>query len=305
MNEDSHLRIGELSRRAGVSPERLRAWERRYGLLQPIRSPGGLRLYSLEDVERVRLMARHIADGVAAREAAALAARAELGAAPDWGDPAETERPRTALAAFDPPAARAELARAVDSFDEPAAQAVIDQLLSAATIDAVLAEVVVPFLREVGERWQRGQLSVAHEHFASNLLRGRLLGLARGWGAGTGPLALLACPPGERHDLGLIAFGLALRARGWRVALLGGDTPAESIVRATNMVSPALLVVSATAPDLLSPLNEDLARLAAEGRTIALAGAGATEPPPEGVLILSGDPVGEATRVSELATPAR
>src|SRR5687767_9988165 len=78
MNEASHLRIGELSRRAGVSPELLRAWERRYDLLRPTRSPGGLRLYSLEDLERVRLMSRHIADGVAAREAASLASRAVL-----------------------------------------------------------------------------------------------------------------------------------------------------------------------------------------------------------------------------------
>ncbi|HKP20134.1 MAG TPA: MerR family transcriptional regulator, partial [Thermoleophilaceae bacterium] len=85
MADESHLRIGELSRRSGVSPELLRQWERRYDLLHPTRSPGGLRLYSLEDLERVRLMARHIGDGVAAREAAALAARADL--APE-GDPA-------------------------------------------------------------------------------------------------------------------------------------------------------------------------------------------------------------------------
>ena len=67
--------------------------------------------------------------------------------------------------------------------------------------------------------------TVGQEHFASNLLRGRLLGLARGWGSGGGSLAILACPPGEAHDLGLIAFGLALRAQDWRIAFLGVDTP--------------------------------------------------------------------------------
>src|SRR5919206_57996 len=71
------LRIGELSKRSGVSPELLRAWERRYGLLRPTRSPGGLRLYSPADLERVRLMQRHLADGVAAAEAATLALEAE------------------------------------------------------------------------------------------------------------------------------------------------------------------------------------------------------------------------------------
>jgi DNA-binding transcriptional MerR regulator len=64
------FRIGELSRRSGVSPELLRAWERRYGLLQPLRSPGGLRLYSSEDLDRVRVMREHLAGGLAAAEAA-------------------------------------------------------------------------------------------------------------------------------------------------------------------------------------------------------------------------------------------
>jgi methanogenic corrinoid protein MtbC1 len=286
MAEDSHLRIGELSRRAGVSPELLRAWERRYDLLRPTRSP--------DDLERVRLMARHIANGVAAREAAALAARADFGEAS-----ADAPAAQRGGAVFDAAKARAQLARAVETFDEPLAQAVLDELFSAATIEAVLSEVVMPFLREVGDRWQRGELSVGQEHFASNVLRGRLLGLARGWGGGSGPLALLACPSGEHHDLGLISFGLGLRARGWRIAFLGSDTPMESIVRATDLVHPALLVISVTTPDLLDPVSDELVRLSGD-RIVAVAGAGATGPSPDGTLALHGDPVGEAARMSEL-----
>src|SRR3954464_11933110 len=82
VTEHAVLRIGELSKRSGVSPELLRAWERRYDLLRPMRSTGGLRLYSLDDLERVRLMRRHPADGPAAARAAALAARAEPAGAP-------------------------------------------------------------------------------------------------------------------------------------------------------------------------------------------------------------------------------
>ena len=290
MSEASHLRIGELSRRAGVSPELLRAWERRYDLLRPTRSPGGLRLYSLEDLERVRLMSRHIADGLAAREAAALASRAALG--PEGGEATAGGAPGAAL---DAEAARARLARAVDQFDEPAAQAVIDELLAVATVDALLSEAVVPFLHDIGDRWERGELSVAQEHFASNLLRGRLLGLARGWGRGAGPRALLACPPGERHDLGLIAFGLALRARGWRIDFLGSDTPVESIVGAVRTVRPRLVVVSAASAELLTPMGPQLAELARE-REVAVAGAGARDfdPGDSDVLVLTRDPVAEA-----------
>jgi DNA-binding transcriptional MerR regulator len=290
MADESHLRIGELSRRAGVSPELLRAWERRYALLKPIRSPGGLRLYSLDDLERVRLMASHIAEGVAAREAAALAARADLAAAPPSRPIPD---PGAASAAFDPAAALDRLRAAVESFDEPAAQTLIDELLSTATVETVLAEAILPFLRDVGARWERGELSVAQEHFATHVLRGRLLALARGWGGGIGARALLACAPGELHDFGLIAFGLALRARGWRIDFLGGDTPIDSIRRAVYAVNPALVVVSATQPELLAPVVAELAALAA-GRTVAIGGAGATAEPPAGVLALPGDPMAEA-----------
>ena len=208
MDGDEVLRIGELSKRSGVSPELLRAWERRYGLLRPVRSAGGLRLYTPADVERVRVMRQHIADGLAAAEAAALAVRAGV------GDGA-------AEMALRPKAVRTDLADALDRYDEPRAQAILDRLLAVATVDTLLSEVVLPYLRELGERWRRGDASVAQEHFASSVVRGRLLGLARGWGLGLGPTAVLACLPGEQHDLGLIAFGLALRSRGWRIVYLG------------------------------------------------------------------------------------
>jgi MerR family transcriptional regulator, light-induced transcriptional regulator len=198
--EPGFLRIGELSRRSGVSPELLRAWERRYGLLRPTRSSGGLRLYSEDDLERVRVMQRHLSEGLAAAEAAAIAAR-------------EPERERDTPPLL-PATARGELAEALDAFDEPRAQGVLDRLLAVATVDAVLSDIVLPYLNELGERWVRGEASVAQEHFASSVLCGRMLGLARGWGRGLGPVALLACLPGEQHELGLLAFGLALRSRG-------------------------------------------------------------------------------------------
>jgi DNA-binding transcriptional MerR regulator len=288
MPEDSHLRIGELSRRSGVSPELLRAWERRYGLLRPTRSPGGLRLYSSEDLERVRLMREHMTRGLAAREAAALAATTTVG-------------DLAAGPAFDAASARDELGQATEAFDEPRAQAVIDRVLAVATLDALLRDVVLPYLRDVGERWERGQVSTAQEHFASNVLRGRLLGLARGWGRGAGPRAVLACPPGERHDLGLIMFGLAVRERGWRIDYLGSDTPPESIAEVARTTRPALVVLSAVTPERLSPLAAELADLA-QRHAVAVAGGGARDFRPDGpgVLTLTDDPVAEAERISVL-----
>ena len=281
MEPAGHLRIGELSRRSGVSPELLRAWERRYGLLRPERSAGGLRLYSSGDLERVRAMQGHMDQGLAAREAAALAGRAT--ALP----------PRTGATPFDPARARAELGAALEAFDEAGAQAVFDALLSAATLDALLSDVVMPYLHDLGVRWERGELSVAQEHFASNVLRGRLLGMARGWGRGAGPRALLACPEGERHDLGLIAFGLALRERGWRIDYLGPDTPVESIEEAARRTDPSVVVLSSVRPEPL----EQIAKLAARHR-VAIAGAGATMASVHSTERLTDDPVTEAERLT-------
>jgi MerR family transcriptional regulator, light-induced transcriptional regulator len=287
-NTGEVLRIGELSKRAGVSPELLRAWERRYGLLRPARSAGGLRLYSPADVERVALMQQHLAEGMAAAEAAALAVR----------DAVEEEAARTAPR---PAAIRDELAAALDAFDEPRAQAILDRLLALATVETLLAEVVVPYLQELGERWKRGEASVAQEHFASSVLRGRLLGLARGWGLGLGPVAVLACLPGEQHDLGLIAFGLALRSQGWRIVYLGPDSPIDTVADVSRRLEPSLVVLNAVSRERVRPVVPQL-RALARRHTVALGGAAAEDRTLEknGILALTGDPTAEAARLTTL-----
>jgi len=278
------LRIGELSRRSGVSPELLRAWERRYGLLEPTRSAGGLRLYSAADLDKVRTMQQHLAEGLAAAEAAALAT--------------ET-RPRVDRdVVYSPVAARRDLDASLSAFDEARAHAVLDELLSTATLDSILSDVLIPFLRELGERWEREEITVAQEHFASSVLRGRLLGLARGWDHGIGPRVLLACAPGERHDLGLIAFGLALRARGFRILYLGADTPIESIAQTARAARPHVIVVSAISAERFQEIAGALTELAAEYR-VYLGGAGAAAMDGD-IPTLPGDPVEEADRVAAL-----
>ena len=279
-----HLRIGELSRRTGASVDLLRAWEKRYGLLEPDRSEGGFRLYTDEDVARVRAMQSHLADGLAAAEAARRAL--ENGGAETAGGELVTQSKR-------------ELAEALASFAEGRANAVLDRLLGALSLDAVLRDVVVPYLHDLGEAWARGEVTIAQEHFASNVVRGRLLGLARGWGEGSGPHALLACPPREQHDLGLIAFGLALRNRGWRITYLGQDTPVFTLEQEARELDPDRVVVAASAPERLDDVLLDLAKLAAAA-PLVIAGAGASRELAgrAGAALLDGDPVSGAERLT-------
>lgn len=261
MNASGRLRIGELSKRVGESPELLRAWESRYGLVDPERTAGGLRLYSEGDERRVRAMRRHIDAGLSASEAARLA---KLG-----GEPAVRPEPVT-LGETD-----ATLRANFEALDEPAAQVTLDQLLTAFGLRPALQEVIMPFLNRLGERWANAEVSVAQEHFASHVIGGRLRSLARGWGDGVGPLALLACPPGELHDLGLVAFGLALRERGWRIAYLGPDTPIADLALSATELSPAIIVLAAVVPERFLDSAEEITTLATQ-RRVGLAGAGSS-----------------------------
>ena len=258
-----YIRIGELSRRTGVSPELLRAWERRYALFAPDRSPGRFRLYSDADVARVRGMREHLARGLSAAEAA----RAVL------DDPAVPEPTNDRDGALVDEPLR-ELREALQGFDDVAAHAALDRLIASLSLESFLRDVVLPVLREIGEGWDRGEVSVAQEHFASNLIRGRLLALGRGWGRGTGRHALLAAPPGEQHDLGLVVLALALRDRGWRVTFLGADTPIETVADTARRVAPEVVVLAALVPtnEGAATAIQDLAR----ERRVVVSGAGVT-----------------------------
>jgi len=242
---DGGLRIGELARRTGVSPDLLRAWEQRYGLLHPARSPGGFRLYSRGDEARVRRMTELIAEGVSAAEAAPQARTAPE---PSPQSPVDD-------------IAR-QLRAALDSFDDQEAHAALDRLLATVSVEAALSGVLIPYLHDLGQRWAAGSASVAQEHFAASLIRGRLLGLARDWGAGAGPPVLLACLPGEAHDLGLVAFGVLLARRGWRVTFLGADTPFDALTSTVRTLDPALVVLFTLNPDRFERHAADIRSLA-------------------------------------------
>jgi DNA-binding transcriptional MerR regulator len=286
-DEEPNLRIGELSRQVGVSGHVLRAWETRYGLLRPSRSSGGYRLFSQADVERVRRMQAHLSAGLSAAEAAR--------AVPS--DTKSIPAPAKASSA-DVAALSSSLREALDVLDEPAAQTVLDALLAELSLSAVLRDVVLPYLSELGTRWQHGTASIAQEHFASFVLRGRLAGLARGWGSGRGPRAVLACPPLELHDLALMTFGIVLNRHGWRIEYLGASTPIDELMRAAESTPPDVVVLAASRADVLESHADELARLAAR-TPLAIAGAGAS---PElaaalGAQHLAEDPVTEAERL--------
>ena len=133
------LRIGQLAKRTGVSPELLRAWEQRYGLLQPTRTAGGFRLYSAADEARVQRMQSLVSGGLAAAQAARLIL--------SGGEPAPRTGSGSATTLED---AADDLTASLDRLDEQAANTALDRLFAAYTVEMVLQEVIIPYLHRLG-----------------------------------------------------------------------------------------------------------------------------------------------------------
>jgi methanogenic corrinoid protein MtbC1 len=255
------LNIAALAHRTGVAPDTLRKWEQRYSILQPTRTAGGQRRYSERDVARVLWLSERLSEGYRIGEAATL-----LGAAGSMGEPAHSP---------------AELVRgilaALEHGDATDIGVYLDQAFALNSVEATLAKVVGPLLETVGDRWQAGKLNIAEEHLVSESVRSRLGHLLADTGGGLRGVAVLACAPGERHELGLMMAAIALRGDGWNVVYLGSDTPAEAAVAMAERLGARVLGISIAAPERGAALEEALRDVARpEGLELVVGGGGAS-----------------------------
>jgi methanogenic corrinoid protein MtbC1 len=231
---------------------------------------------------------------------AAQAARAALSRRPPPEVASRESAGTPETAAFEE--AKERLRRNLESFDGQGANDALDELLSGLTLETVLRGVLLPYLRDLGDRWAAGTATVSQEHFASNLIRGRLLGLARGWDLGDGPRVLLACPPGEAHELGLIMFGIVISRRGWRVTYLGADTPFATLIDAARRLRPAMIVLAAAVPEAIRSRASEIGELARIAPVSLGGGISSDVAGAVGATFLSGDPVQAAQQISARAT---
>ncbi len=295
------MRIGELAAKVGVSTHVLRAWESRYGLLRPVRSAGGYRLYGHEDERRVREVIALRDQGVSAAEASRRVLATERGGGAGYDDDSDegsgqrrgrrrgrgTSGRGTASGVgtpngsappglrADPPMLVAQLLDAVTALDEDRAHAVLDTAFHERSVESAIIDVLLPLFVRVGEMWELGRIGIAQEHFASSLVRRRLGALSLTWGVGTGPVAVLACPPGEFHDIVLLSFGVLLGRAGWRIRYLGPDTPIHSLSQAARLTQADAVVLACRRPTGFRGHASALRRLS-EDHPVWLAGRGAT-----------------------------
>jgi len=250
------LNIAALSRRTGVAPDTLRKWEQRYGVLRPVRTEGGQRRYSETDVQRVEWLRDRIRDGWRIGEAARVLDEASETA---LDDPLELE---------------GALVQSVTTNDLQGVTATLDQAFAVLPLEQALTDVVAPALRWTGDAWHRGELSVAQEHAISAKVRShleRLLSDARGSARG---VAVLACAPGERHDIGLLMLAVMLRTDGWRVEFLGPDTPADAALAFAEECGATMLCISTSRRESVDAMRKALsAATRPDGLTLVFGGA--------------------------------
>ena len=219
----------------GVKPMTLRAWERRYGLIRPQRTPKGHRLYTHQHVERVRrvlaLMERGVPVG-RVRDLLDAEPRPAAELSGPWRDYVDR------------------MSAAIARFDEFELDRIHDEALSLHPIDQVTRKLYMPLLTQLGERWRDLAGGIAEEHFFAMYLRtklgARLQHRAR---YSAGPLVLCACAPGEQHEIGLLLFALEANGAGLRTVLLGADTPIDDIaVACSRSRCEAVVIASSVDP---------------------------------------------------------
>jgi DNA-binding transcriptional MerR regulator len=217
------LRIRTIARLTGIREATLRAWERRYGFPRPHRTENNYRVYTRDEVDAIRRVASLIAEGLSVSEAILQV------------------RDTPAQGLLSPGPRREErFWSAVMKLDGDEAARVLDEAQAAMEVELYCDTFLLPLLRELGTR-----VDVAREHLASALIRQRLRALLDAEpSAALGPRALLACPARDTHEGGLLALGLHLKRRGWRVTVLGADTPAEALQSACAQVHPELVALS-------------------------------------------------------------
>jgi DNA-binding transcriptional MerR regulator/methylmalonyl-CoA mutase cobalamin-binding subunit len=233
-----------VSRLTGLSPDVIRAWEKRYSVVAPVRGARGARLYSREDIDHLRSLARAVAGGRAIGDIARLE-REQVKRLADETAPALDETTESSRAAGDNILDRA--LSAVAMYDDAALRTELGDALAIMGPVRFVREVGAPFLTTVGERWHAGDFSIAQEHMATSALRNFLHSAISSRRSRTArPAVLLATTTGQKHEGGLLMVALLLLEQRVEIAYLGPEMPVDDIVTAAKELGVSVVALSFT-----------------------------------------------------------
>ena len=265
--------VKAIAHQTGVAAATLRAWERRYGVPSPPRTDSGYRLYSAKDVAMIRWLKGQVDNGMSISQAVQLLNSVATHSANGHG----TDQPFAQVAPSSYQRLHDDIVSAAVEFDEEHIESALSEAFSLFSVEDVCLNVVQPVLQSLGKLWHSGEITVSVEHFASNLMRRKLLTLMTSSPAPTRNARIVAaCAPGEYHELGILMLSLFLRRRGYNVVYLGQNIAATRLQEMLAKTQPDLLLLSASGlPSAANLLDvcQDLRRADGHaGLTIAFGG---------------------------------
>ena len=244
----------------------MRAWERRYSLIQPQRTPKGHRLYSEEQIRLIRRVVDLVNDGVAISQVGRFLL-----------DNADTAIGQNN--ADDPWSIyRTRMLQAIQSFDDQRLENTYNEALSLYPIELVTRRLILPLMEQLGESWDARESGVIEEHFFSMFLRNKLGARFQHRNESQhGPKIMVACVPGEQHEIGLLLFSLSAVNHGFRTVLLGANTPVAGMAAAADVAQVDAIVLSGSTEPEANVLREDFPALVAAAKVPVFIGGAFTE----------------------------
>lgn len=257
----SNFPIRELVQRTGVNASTLRAWENRHGILKPQRTPSGHRLYSQEDVLRVRRLQELLVQGLGLGEISEVLERDGSEVARDLS---EANAPVAAIGLNPPWKGQVlETLRALADFSTDRLDEIYNEACALYPINVVTQELLIPVLQQLGLRWDKRPSGIAEEHFFSAWLRNKLgARLHHSQVVKQGRPIILACLPEESHEIGLLIFSLGVLDLGYRVIYLGANMPTRQIINVSQQTHAQGIVLVGQGSNLHDAVVNDVAWLA-------------------------------------------
>ena len=299
--------IKQASLRTGLGVPLIRAWERRYGVISPTRTPGGYRLYDDDAIKTLLAMRGLLDRGWTASEAARAIGAGEVAVDDVAIDPPPGPGPTVSAATAHRGRVIERFVTAAESTSSAETEAAIDEILASGSFEAVVDDLLLPAAAAIGESWATGRMSVAAEHAASAAIARRLAAAFQAAAAANRTSVLVGLPPGSRHELGALAFAVALRRRGIGVMYLGPDVPVDAWVDIAHRTKARAAVIGVvTAADQAPAAAVVDALRAGSVGIVAVGGAAATGQPSDsnGVVVLPSRVV-DASEVIALAIGRR
>jgi len=237
MAHEGKYNIKAISNMVGIQPGTLRAWERRYQILNPVRNESGHRLYTEEDLRKLKWLTEKVSGGFTISQAVSLL-ETESSTVGAFEEEGEVDSPQKI---------RDELLTMLLSFEEGKAQDLINHAFSLYSVEKVVIDILGSLLVTVGDMWEKGQITSAHEHYTTQVLKTRISMIFYSLPSnGLLPKAIAVCGPNETHEVGLLVFTLFLRRKGFEVIYLGSSIEDKDVELIVKEVDPTFLFMSCT-----------------------------------------------------------